>query len=183
MGGAHEQADENFTEESPFPDVEPYNTKEEDFGEAKYVAECHCKAVRYEVNSDPVSSVCCHCRTCQVVHGATSQRAVLFKKDMVKFDDSALEHLAFYQTHDSKVGRHLPCKVRCKTCGTLIADEGRNMWLAFPALFKFEDQKEPESFKIQDHIFYDQRMQGMDIQRSEGVCFWAGAKDKSEKRA
>lgn len=81
------------------------------------------------------------------MHGATSQRAVLFKKDCVRFPKEAIESLAFYQTHDKvrsapsslrragahglafvrpqKVGRHLPCKVRCKNCGTLIADEGR----------------------------------------------------------
>ncbi|GAA6035212.1 hypothetical protein JCM8097_006422 [Rhodosporidiobolus ruineniae] len=181
MGGAHEQADKNFTEESPFPDVAPYNTKAEDFGEAKYHGSCHCKAVKFSANADPVSSVCCHCTTCQVVHGATSQRAVLFKKEMIMFDKDSLKHLAFYQTHDSKVGRHLPCKVRCLTCGTLIADEGRNMWLAFPALFHFDDKIEPESFRIQDHMFYNQRMTGMDIVRKEGVNFWAGAKEKSEK--
>lgn len=58
------------------------------------------------------------------------------------------------------------------------------MWLAFPSLFDFSDRdgKEPEAFKTQDHIFYDQRM--FDIARNEGddVSFWAGAKDKSEKR-
>ncbi|GAA5900002.1 hypothetical protein JCM6882_007022 [Rhodosporidiobolus microsporus] len=181
MGGAHEHADKNFTEESPFPDVRPYNTPEEGF-EVKYEGRCHCEAVRFQANSDPVSSVCCHCTTCQVVHGATSQRAVLFKKDMIKFDSDSLEHLAFYQTHDSKVGRHLPSKVRCKTCGTLIADEGRNMWLAFPALFRFpKGEKEPDSFKIQHHLFYGQRMRGMDIVREEGVKFWEGSKEESKE--
>ncbi|BGP12852.1 hypothetical protein JCM10213_005225 [Rhodosporidiobolus nylandii] len=180
MGAVHEHADKNFTEESPFPDVEPYNVKKEGF-EAKYKGACHCGSVKFEANHDPVASVCCHCTTCQVVHGATSQRAVLFKKDMIRFEQEALEFLAFYQTHNSKVGRHLPCKVRCKNCGTLIADEGRNMWLAFPALFKFEGTTEPESFRIQDHIFYSQRMTGMDIARHDGVNFWAEAKEKSEK--
>ncbi|GAA5832855.1 hypothetical protein JCM11251_000506 [Rhodosporidiobolus azoricus] len=184
MGGAHEHADKNFTDESPFPDVEPYNTPEEGF-EVKYTGNCHCKAVKFEAKCDPVASVCCHCRTCQVVHGATSQRAVLFKKDMIKFDSDSLEHLAFYQTHDSKVGRHLPSKVRCKTCGTLVADEGRNMWLAFPALFNFGDDdhpaKEPESFKIQHHIFYGQRMPGMNIEKTEGVKFWEGKKEESKE--
>ncbi|GAA5986842.1 hypothetical protein JCM11641_007814 [Rhodosporidiobolus odoratus] len=180
MGGAHEHADKNFTEESPFPDVEPYNTKKEGF-EAKYKGHCHCKAVKFEANADPVSSVCCWCTTCQVVHGATSQRATLFKKHMIRFDDASLEHLAFYQTHDSKVGRHLPCKVRCKTCGTLIADEGRNMWLAFPALFDFGGEKEPESFNVTDHLFYSQRMPGFDLERKEGVRFWEGPKEKSKE--
>ncbi|GAA6005739.1 hypothetical protein JCM10207_005318 [Rhodosporidiobolus poonsookiae] len=177
MGGAHEQADKNFTDESPFPDVAPYNTSRDGFV-PRWSGNCHCGAVRFAANADPVSSVCCHCSTCQVVHGATSQRAVLFKKDMILFEEESLDQLAFYQTHDKKVGRHLPCKVRCKTCGTLVADEGRNMWLAFPALFQFPDG-EPESFKPTDHLFYSQRC--MDLERKEGVTFWDKAKGQSEK--
>jgi len=58
------------------------------------------QAVKFEVNSEPVSSICCHCDTCRVTHGATSQRAVLFKKEMVRFDPESYDSLSFYQTHD-----------------------------------------------------------------------------------
>lgn len=47
-----------------------------------------------------MSSVCCHCTTCQVVHGAIAQRAVLYKKDHIKFPKEVLDSVAFYQTHD-----------------------------------------------------------------------------------
>ncbi|BGP36836.1 hypothetical protein JCM10450v2_000729 [Rhodotorula kratochvilovae] len=179
MGGAHESADVDFTGDG-FPDkVEPWNVPA-DAWEGTYKGSCHCGAVTFEAKGDPVASVCCHCTTCQVVHGATSQRAVLYKKDHIKFPKDVLGGVAFYQTHDKKVGRHLPCKVRCKTCGTLIADEGRNMWLAFPGLFKFPDAKEPPSFKTTSHIFYDERV--FDIVKSDGVKFWSGKKDESEER-
>jgi len=58
------------------------------------------------------------------------------------------------------------------------------MWLAFPSSFDFSDRdnKEPESFKTQDHIFYDQKVFPIAREEGDGVTFWAGAKDKSEKR-
>ncbi|GAA5842043.1 hypothetical protein JCM3766R1_005731 [Sporobolomyces carnicolor] len=179
---AHKQ-DKNFTKKEDgtlddFPHMLPYENKDPNF-EVKYKAHCHCGAVRYEVNSEPVSSVCCHCDTCRVTHGATSQRAILFKKDMVRFDPDSFDSLAFYQTHDKKVGRHLPAKLRCKTCGSPIADEGRNMMLCYPALFVHPDDQEPESWQPTDHIFYKQAK--LSIERKDGVNFWEGAKEKSEK--
>ncbi|GJN91726.1 hypothetical protein Rhopal_004749-T1 [Rhodotorula paludigena] len=167
MGGAHEHGDKDFTGDG-FPDeVEPYSVKP-DAWEAKYSGSCHCGAVTFEVKDDPVASVCCHCTTCQIVHGATSQRAVLFKKDCVRFPKEAIEHLAFYQTHD---------KVRSARLAVICL---ANMWLAFPALFKFgEGAKEPESFQVKNHIFYSQRM--LDLERKPGVKFWSEAQDKSEE--
>ncbi|CEQ42132.1 SPOSA6832_03925 [Sporobolomyces salmonicolor] len=202
---AHHHSDKNHTPDE-FPHILPYENPDESF-EPK-------SAVKFEVSCDPVASVCCHCHTCQVVHGATSQRAVLFHKNTVRFSAESVDALAFYQTHDhvphprlrsgtreafaalfekvppdlfvssfasgtQKVGRHQPCKLRCKTCGTLIADEGRNMWLAFPSLFVFEDHKEPEHWAPTDHIFYAQRV--LDLERKAGVSFWEGAKDESAK--
>ncbi|GAA5919048.1 hypothetical protein JCM1841_003718 [Sporobolomyces salmonicolor] len=174
---AHHHSDKNHTPDE-FPHILPYENPDESF-EPKYKGHCHCEAVKFEVSCDPVASVCCHCHTCQVVHGATSQRAVLFHKNTVRFSAESVDALAFYQTHDHKVGRHQPCKLRCKTCGTLIADEGRNMWLAFPSLFVFEDHKEPEHWAPTDHIFYTQRV--LDLERKAGVSFWEGAKDESAK--
>ncbi|GAA6058535.1 hypothetical protein JCM10212_006974 [Sporobolomyces blumeae] len=182
---AHKQ-DKNFTQKEDgtiddYPHLLPYENKDPNF-KPKYHAECHCGAVKYEVSDEPVSSVCCHCTTCQVVHGAVAQRAVLFKKEMVRFNEDSYDAMAFYQTHDKKTGRHLPCKVRCKNCASYIADEGRNMFLAFPSLFKFddrEDRQEPANWKPTDHIFYGQR--SLDFERKDGVTFWEGAKDKSDK--
>jgi len=53
------------------------------------------------------------------------------------------------------------------------------MILAYPALVVHVDDKEPESWQPTDHIFYAQAK--LSIERKEGVTFWAGAKEKSEK--
>ncbi|GAA5823253.1 hypothetical protein JCM5353_005135 [Sporobolomyces roseus] len=166
---AHKQ-DKNFTEKEDgtlddFPHLLPYENKDPNF-EVKYHGHCHCGAVKFDVNSEPVSSICCHCDTCRVTHGAVAQRAVLFKKDMVRFDPESYDSLSFYQTHDKKIGRHLPCKVRCKSCGSPVFDEGRN-------------DNEPESWQPTNHIFYAQAK--LKIERSPGVKFWEGAKEKSKE--
>ena len=47
---------------------------------ALYRAQCHCGAVAYEVGGEPVDAKICHCRDCQVLHGAPMQWAVIFDK-------------------------------------------------------------------------------------------------------
>jgi hypothetical protein len=44
---------------------------------ANYQASCFCGAVQYEVSADPVDAKICHCPTCQRLHGAPMQWAVL----------------------------------------------------------------------------------------------------------
>ena len=101
---------------------------------AKYRASCYCNAVQYEVCSDPVDAKICHCLACQKLHGAPMQWAAIFHKHDVRITEG-IDHLNFYNNELNKHERILPCKVSCALCGTLIADEGRNMWLAFPSLF------------------------------------------------
>ncbi len=103
---------------------------------AKYRASCYCDAVQYEVCSDPVDAKICHCLACQKLHGAPMQWAAIFHKHDVRITEG-IDHLNFYNNELNKHERILPCKVSCAICGTLIADEGRNMWLAFPSLFNF----------------------------------------------
>ena len=95
---------------------------------AKYRASCHCDAVRYEVCADPVDAKICHCRACQKLHGAPMQWAAIFHKHDVRFV-AGMGSLVFYNSELDKHERVLPCKVSCALCGTLIADEGRHMWL------------------------------------------------------
>ena len=64
------------------------------------------------------------------------QWAAIFHKCDVRFV-SGIEELRFYNSELDRPERVLPCKVSCARCGTLIADEGRRMWLAFPTLFDF----------------------------------------------
>ena len=142
---------------------------------AKYRARCHCQAVGYEVCSDPVDAKICHCGACQVLHGAPMQWAAIFRKGDVRFT-AGIEHLCFYNGALDRRERILPCKVSCALCGTPIADEGRNMWLAFPTLFDFGVPPQvPKAFQPTCHIFYSMRV--MDI--ADELPKWSGHKDKS----
>ena len=141
---------------------------------AKYRARCHCEAVRYEVRADPVDAKICHCRVCQVLHGAPMQWAAIFHKRDVRLA-SGVEHLSFYNSTLGRPERVLPCKVSCVLCGTPIADEGRNMWLAFPTLFDFGPPRVPEAFQPSCHIFYAMRVMNVD----DGLPKWSGHKNRS----
>jgi hypothetical protein len=141
----------------------------------KYSARCQCNTVRYQVRADPVDAKICHCRDCQVLHGAPMQWAAIFHKRDVRFV-CGVEHLRFYNSTLDRPERVLPCKVSCVLCGTPIADEGRNMWLAFPTLFDFGmPPRVPEAFQPSCHIFYEMRL--MDVQ--DGLPKWSGHKNRS----
>ncbi len=143
---------------------------------AKYHASCHCDAVHYEARSDPVDAKLCHCLECQKLHGAPMQWAVIFHKRDVRIT-KGVEHLHYYNSAHNQQRRILPCKVSCNLCGTLIADEGRNMWLAFPSLFNFSGKSNiPDTFMPTCHIFYGARILDMD----DSLPKWAGHKNKSE---
>ncbi|MGI9423606.1 MAG: GFA family protein [Hyphomicrobiaceae bacterium] len=145
--------------------------------EAKYVASCHCGAVRYCVSSDPVDAKVCHCIMCQKLHGAPMQWAAIFHKHNVRFS-KGLKHLRFFNGHLNRPERILPCKVSCSLCGALIADEGRRMWLGFPSLFDFgTPPRFPEAFKPTCHVFYGARV--FDV--NDGLPKWAGHSKKSTR--
>ncbi len=141
----------------------------------KYRASCHCAAVQYEVCNDPVDAKICHCRVCQKLHGAPMQLAAIFHKPHIRFA-AGMNHLHFYNSEFNRNERILPCKVSCSLCHTLIADEGRHMWLAFPSLFEFGNPlKLPTSFKPTCHIFYGTRL----IDMNDGLPKWSGHKNES----
>lgn len=141
----------------------------------KYQARCHCGRVEYEVCADPVDAKICHCRVCQKLHGAPMQWAAIFHKRDVRMT-RGFDHLRFFNSEHLEYKRLLPCKVSCSQCGTLIADEGRRMWLAFPTLFDFRQFSEvPASFQPTCHIFYQLRVIDVDDQLPK----WSGHKDVS----
>ncbi len=144
---------------------------------AKYRASCFCDAIQYEVCSDPVDAKICHCLACQKLHGAPMQWAAIFHKHDVRIT-KGIDHLNFYNSELNKHERILPCKVSCALCGTLIADEGRNMWLAFPSLFNFGGaSKVPAKFKPTCHIFYGVRV----IDINDDLPKWSGHKNHSRE--
>ena len=143
----------------------------------KYRAACYCGAVRYEVSADPVDAKICHCLACQKLHGAPMQWAAIFHKHHVRFT-SAIENLHFFNSEQNRYERIVPCKVSCEKCSTPIADEGRRMWLAFPALFDFGSrEKVPQAFKPTCHIFYGTRV----VDLSDDLPKWTGHKNHSTR--
>jgi hypothetical protein len=154
-----------------------YASVEDDTFVAKYRASCYCRTVQYEVRADPVDAKICHCLACQKLHGAPMQWAAIFHKRDVRITQG-VDRLTFYNSERNRHARILPCKVSCAVCGTLIADEGRNMWLAFPSLFDFGHvTKVPEKFKPTCHIFYSLRV--VDI--NDDLPKWSGHKNASER--
>jgi hypothetical protein len=133
--------------------------------------------VRYQVAADPVDAKICHCRDCQVLHGAPMQWAAIFHKTDVTFS-AGTERLRYYHGALGRPERILPCKVSCAACGTPIADEGRHMWLAFPTLFDFgAPPRVPAAFRPTCHIFYGSRVLDVD----DGLPKWEGHKDRSRR--
>ena len=125
---------------------------------ARHRAQCFCGAVAFEVYADPVDAKICHCRACQTLHGAPFQWAVIFHKRDVRFL-RGLDELHFYNSELGRSEHILPCKLSCNRCRAPIADEGRNMFLAFGPLFGFESTEAiPLAFRPSCHIFYGARV-------------------------
>jgi len=150
-------------------------------------ASCYCGRVSYRTRGDPLDSKLCHCRGCQLLHGAPFEWVSIFEKSSIQFHDRAsLDYLYFYNSTldrgwDSMQAaqRILPCKVSCSHCRTPVADEGRNMWLAFATLFQFESIDHiPPAFRHSCHLFYGQRCIDM---ADDDKTKWAAHKNHSPR--
>jgi hypothetical protein len=155
-----------------------------------YPATCFCGRVHYEVRGGPMSSKLCHCRGCQLLHGAPFEWVSIFEKEDVRFRPSSLDNLYFYSseldrgwTAEEAGDRILPVKVSCAHCRTPVADEGRHMWLGFSTLFGFtcEDDEcttiPPPAFQHSCHLFYQQRCIDLPDDKEK----WTGHRLKSKK--
>jgi hypothetical protein len=60
------------TNEASWKHRPPYKIQsDEEFGPVKWVGKCQCGQVEYKLNRErPLKSKYCHCRGCQVLHGA-----------------------------------------------------------------------------------------------------------------
>jgi hypothetical protein len=150
---------------------------------ARYRGRCNCGRVEFESSADPVDSKYCHCRDCQRLHGAPFQWACIFAKDAIWFRKGVSE-LSFFSTEtDTRTRvldeRRLTCKVSCAHCGSIIADEGRNMMLMMGSLFSFFPAPVPKSFAPSCHIFFQSAL-FPSAHAHDGLSKWAEHKGKSK---
>lgn len=130
---------------------------------AKYSGRCFCMRVRFKVNADPLISKLCDDSVSQRLHGAPTRWMAIFEKSAVRFDIVSEPFLRFYNSAKDIVyiegqRRVLPCKVQCTHCGTPVAEEGQDKFIAFPpTLFDFVNGRSkpefPPSFRPVCHTF------------------------------
>ncbi|KAJ5272352.1 hypothetical protein N7478_007477 [Penicillium angulare] len=173
---------ENTLEHEEWKHRPPYHIQgEEEFGPVKWEGSCQCGKITYALKRErPLNSKFCHCRGCQVLHGAPFQWASIFHKNDISFARGS-SGLAFFSSAHNSTKYEMPTKVSCDFCHTLIMDEGRNVCLLFPQLIRFkgsrdEQRKQLEAFKPSCHIFYEQRM--FDV--TDGTPKWSGMNDSSQ---
>ncbi|KAL4995425.1 Mss4-like protein [Aspergillus recurvatus] len=165
-----------------YKDRPPYKIRsDEEFGPVKWRASCNCGQVTYKISRElPLNAKYCHCRGCQVTHGAPFQWCAVFHKSDLQFTKGT-EGLSFYSSQDKSRDYQLPTKVACAHCRSPIMDEGKNVCLIFPELIDYEvsgtdHETWRRTFESKMHIFYSART--MDI--PDGKPKWAGMDEQSD---
>ncbi|KAJ6110843.1 hypothetical protein N7486_003078 [Penicillium sp. IBT 16267x] len=165
---------ENTLESEDWKHRPPYHIQDEkEFGPIRK-ASCQCGRITYAMNRDrPLNAKFCHCRGCQVMHGAPFQLAAIFHKQDISFAKGS-SGLSFFSATLNSQKYDMPTKVSCSYCHTLIMDEGSNTCLVYPQLIQLEGsaeerRKQLEVFKPTCHIFYQERMFDM----PDGIPKWA----------
>ncbi|EAW14904.1 GFA family protein [Aspergillus clavatus NRRL 1] len=171
------------SQEDDWKHCPPYRIQSpEEFGPVKWRAKCQCGQVSYRISRDkPLKAKYCHCRGCQVMHGAPFQWAAIFHKSDLTFDKGA-SGLSFYSSAHRTRDYEVPTKVSCSFCRTPLLDEGRNVCLIFPEAIQVgesdeEHQKWREAFAPDGHIFYGERC----IEILDGKTKWAEMDEDSEQ--
>jgi hypothetical protein len=109
---------------------------------------CFCRAVRYQLATDPMFVHCCHCLDCQRQTGAAFAINALIERDRVELPAGSVEPVAITVPTDS--GR--PHDVyRCPRCQTALwSDYGRRRVLVFVRVATLD---EPHAITPDVHIF------------------------------
>ncbi|OJJ06126.1 hypothetical protein ASPVEDRAFT_139600 [Aspergillus versicolor CBS 583.65] len=163
-------------------DRPPYQIRsDQEFGPVKWYASCDCGQVTYKINrAIPLNAKYCHCRGCQVTHGAPFQWCGIFHKRDILFTKGT-EGLSFYSSQNKSRDYQLPTKVACTHCRSPIMDEGRNVCLIFPELIDYKASGADhhtwrETFEPKLHIFYASR--AIDI--PDGKPKWSALDQQSD---
>ena len=97
--------------EPDFMSKPPYSWQSDSFKPTYRVA-CWCGKVQFDVQGDPANAKACHCKvsaddrralngqTCQHLHGAAFQHAVLFHKNAFRLAQNEDDSLTFFSCGD-----------------------------------------------------------------------------------
>lgn len=101
---------------------------------------CLCKAVRYEISSEPITARTCWCRDCQYWAAGGSTTNVVFKKDTVKVSGALHDYASLAAS-----GNHMHRRF-CPGCGTPVfseADERPNLLIVRAGTLDNPDVAQP----------------------------------------
>ncbi|KAJ6119057.1 hypothetical protein N7471_013008 [Penicillium samsonianum] len=138
---------EDYTKRPPYL-LQPL----QEFGEIKWHAQCQCGEVKYALRRErPLNAKFCHCRQCQVLHGAPFQWAAIFPKEDIRFEKGT-EGLSFYAAGEKNNKYQTPTK----------PDEQRHR---------------VQTFLPTCHIFYENRLRDI----HDGITKWSGMDEQSQQ--
>jgi hypothetical protein len=103
----HTLKEESWKHRAPYQIQPP-----EKFGPVKWRAKCKCGKISYSIRQDkPLNAKFCHCRGCQVMHGAPFQWAAIFQKEDVNFARGAA---ACRFIRPPRIRKSTRCLLRCR---------------------------------------------------------------------
>lgn len=87
----------------------------------KLTGSCHCGAVTFEVNAQPVRMAQCHCNACRRTTGTGHAVQAFFKRENIKISGDTKTHQSPSDASSTRT-RHF-----CPTCGSrLFAENDKN---------------------------------------------------------
>lgn len=104
---------------------------------------CHCGAIRYETEGEPIYSALCHCGDCQASTGAPMVGWALFAQDKVRISGDPVS----FQSSDAATRQF------CGTCGTGLFYLNPTV---FPGSIDIQTSTldDPAAFPPQVHVQY-----------------------------
>jgi hypothetical protein len=85
---------------------------------APFEGGCACKAVRYEVSSEPIATMECHCRDCQRASGGASTVAVVVPRSALEVTKGTPKSYAVTGDSGGQIKRFF-----CAECGSPLFSE------------------------------------------------------------
>lgn len=119
----------------------------------KVTGGCHCGAIRYEANGEPLYVPYCHCASCRGTTGAPVVMFVMFEASAVQFVSGERK------VYNSSQGVR---RTFCPQCGTPLSYEGDWGGNAIIEVY-VSTLDEPAAFVPDRHVMYGERIQWFDV--------------------